>query len=202
MVAVWNRIRRTPSRPVRLAEPHERVTGGEDATDPKELVAALLLWDAESVEATKAAEKIMAAAEARDDLADARDLAAVEREIREDLAQMLSSDADYGHDWPERRAAALDRECAKHDRVAARLDRVALAYSESPRLRGRLPLLTFYGTVAMDGDQRPVIFHAASWDEAIDLLHHRYGQDRAFVLAMERAVVHSDARSRCGISTL
>jgi hypothetical protein len=74
------------------------------------------------------ATEILAAADRRDTLAEERDLAAERREEDLDLAEFLAQDGDYGHDWPQRRATALDRARAKEDRLAARRDRDALAH--------------------------------------------------------------------------
>lgn len=60
----------------------------------------------------RAAQEILAAADQRDAVAEARELAADSRDHDLDLAEFLAAD-EYGNDWPERRAAALDRKHAK-----------------------------------------------------------------------------------------
>lgn len=73
-----------------------------------------------------AADEILAAADARDDDADARDAAAVERENAFDKEDFMRPEGTYSDHWPERRAAGLDREHSKDDRTASHDDRVAL----------------------------------------------------------------------------
>lgn len=62
----------------------------------------------------------------RDVLADARDVAAEERENQLDREQFMGSDEKYGSHWPERRDAGLDRQLATSDRAASLGDRIAL----------------------------------------------------------------------------
>ena len=83
--------------------------------------------EAASAERRKVAQQILAAAAERDALADARDLAADKRQRDLDLAEFFAAEGDYGHNWSERRAAALDREHAKADRLAAHRDLITLA---------------------------------------------------------------------------
>ena len=78
-------------------------------------------------EAIRTSREILTAGDARDASADARDHVASRRDQARDLTVLLDVSSDYGVDWPERRAATLDRERAKQDRIAARLDRWALA---------------------------------------------------------------------------
>ncbi|KQV72780.1 hypothetical protein ASC64_19225 [Nocardioides sp. Root122] len=63
-----------------------------------------------------------------------RDAAADERERDLDRAKMVAPpDAgDYGHDWPERRCAAADREHSKDDRAASHDDRIHLTEGSDP----------------------------------------------------------------------
>jgi hypothetical protein len=101
----------------------------ESETDVEQRMEAMKGVEAALAERTSTACEILAAADERDAVADARDLAADRREHDLDLAQFLAVGGDdYGHDWPERRAAALDRRHAKQDRIAARRDRMALAH--------------------------------------------------------------------------
>lgn len=72
------------------------------------------------------ADEILAAADARDVDADARDAAAVERENAFDKEDFLADEGTYGHYWPERRAAGRDRAHSKDDRTASHDDRIAL----------------------------------------------------------------------------
>jgi hypothetical protein len=76
----------------------------------------------------EAANSVLYAADERDDLADARDVAARKRARDRDLADFRTTGggAEYTIDRPERREAALGRELAKGDRTAAQEDRVAL----------------------------------------------------------------------------
>ncbi len=110
---------RMGAAPVLAAVPGDRTIGEQEVADVKGMEAVF-----ERISATR---EILAVAEERDAVADARDLAADRRGHDLDLAQFLAVDGDYGHDWPERRAAALDRQHAKQDRTAARRDRMALA---------------------------------------------------------------------------
>jgi hypothetical protein len=73
------------------------------------------------------AHAILAAADGRDTVSNARDIAAEKRDTDSDRAEMLDSTSDYGAHWPERRHAHLDRAHAKGDRTASRDDRNALA---------------------------------------------------------------------------
>ena len=99
----------------------------EGETDIQQRLATLEALEAVCVEGMRAAAEIVAAADERDALADARDLSAEQHEHGLDLAHFLAAeDDDYGYDWPERRAAALDREHARQDRIAARGDLTAL----------------------------------------------------------------------------
>ncbi len=125
---------RTGAAPVLVIEPCDRLIDEQEAADLEKLLAALALWEAGFVEDMRAAEEILAAAAERDALADARDRAAVERENAHDLIEFLKAGAGYGDDWPERRAADLDREYARQDRAAARRDRMALADPQSRML--------------------------------------------------------------------
>jgi hypothetical protein len=70
---------------------------------------------------------ILDAGDARDAAAEARDAAADERDRALDLAEMLDAGSDYGAQWSQRRAAALDRRQAREDRAASREDRRSLA---------------------------------------------------------------------------
>jgi hypothetical protein len=76
----------------------------------------------------ESAEAVLAAADERDAVADARDVAADRRERELDRAHLLAPPDSYGYgdDWPERRAAGLDREHAKGDRQASHVDRITL----------------------------------------------------------------------------
>jgi hypothetical protein len=103
----------------------DRVTH-EPETDLQGRLAALAARQTACAERMRVAQEILAAADDRDALADARDLAADSRENEHDLFEFLAPGRDYGRDWPERRAAGLDRAQAKDDRKAARRDRVAL----------------------------------------------------------------------------
>jgi uncharacterized protein (DUF3084 family) len=102
-----------------VAEEHE--------TDRERQLAAFQAREVGCAERMRAAREVMAAADLRDARADARDRDADKRDHDIDLAQFLAADGEYGKDWPERRAAALDRQQARDDRVAARRDRIALA---------------------------------------------------------------------------
>jgi hypothetical protein len=79
-------------------------------------------------ERMEAAEAILAAADERDARADLRDATADQRERELDRARLLDqTDAvGYGGDWPERRAAGLDRMHSKEDRAASHDDRIQL----------------------------------------------------------------------------
>lgn len=101
-------------------------------TDVRQELATSLGPEAAPAVRVRSAVEILAAADERDALADARDLTADSRERDLDLARFLAVDADYGRNWPERRAAALDRERSKQDRAAARRDRLSLARPEVP----------------------------------------------------------------------
>ena len=117
---------RTVVSPVLVPVSGDRVTY-EPETDLEGRLAALAARETVFAERMRFAQEILAAADARDALADARDLAADRRENEHDLLEFLAPGGDYGRDWPDRRAAGLDREQAKDDRKAARRDRVALA---------------------------------------------------------------------------
>jgi hypothetical protein len=111
---------------VLVTVPFDRITD-ERETDLERRLASLEAREAALAERVRAAQEILAAADQRDALADARDIAADRRDHDLDLAEFLAADGEYGNDWPERRAAALDRKHAKADRIAARRDRMALA---------------------------------------------------------------------------
>jgi hypothetical protein len=128
MVSVWRKSsRRTGVSPGLVAEYLDRITD-ERETDLERRLAAVEAREAALAEHRRVAQEILAAADQRDARADARDLAADRIEHNLDLADFLAADGDYGNDWPERRAAALDRKHAKDDRIAARRDRMALAH--------------------------------------------------------------------------
>jgi hypothetical protein len=82
--------------------------------------------------------RILAAAEERDAASDACDASAEQRDRELDLAEMLAVVGTYGDRWPERRAAALDRQRARDDRAASREDRLALARILAEQDVGRL----------------------------------------------------------------
>ena len=103
---------------------------------------------------TRRRAEIVAAADERDALADARDLSAEQHEHGLDLAHFLAAEADdYGYDWPERRAAALDREHARQDRIAARGDLTALVrmFAQTAEPAGLGASWQGPGSVALDG---------------------------------------------------
>ena len=162
---------------------------GKAADLDKELHAALELGEEESLQGMRTTEDILAAADERDDRADARDLAAVTRETDLDREKWLARDGEYGLDWPERRAAAIDRESAKQDRIAARLDRLALVDRGARRRSGGQSVPQFTARVRSDGVQTSVSFSAGSWEAAVDLLHDQYGPDPEFVLRLGTAAV-------------
>jgi hypothetical protein len=127
VIPVWKKSsRRTAVSPGPGTVPLDRTTDEREA-DLERRLAALEAWEATFAERRRAAREILAAADQRDAVADARDLAADRREQDLDRAEFLAADGEYGNDWPERRAAAMDREHAKADRRAARRDRIALA---------------------------------------------------------------------------
>ncbi len=74
------------------------------------------------------AHEVLEAADERDDLADARDVAARKRSSDRDLADFRKTGgaAEYADDRPERGEAAVGREHAKDDRHAAQEDRITL----------------------------------------------------------------------------
>jgi uncharacterized protein (DUF3084 family) len=117
---------RTVVSPGLVEEYLDRITD-ERAADLERRLAVLEVREAAFAERMKAAQQILAAADQRDARAEARDRAADKRVHDLDLAEFLAADGEYGNDWPERRAAALDRKHAKDDRMAARRDRMALA---------------------------------------------------------------------------
>jgi hypothetical protein len=90
--------------------------------------AAVAAREAALARRTEAAHGVLAAADERDAVADARDVAADRREMELDRAQLLAppDGRRYGDDWPERRAAGLDREFSKDDRQASHVDRITL----------------------------------------------------------------------------
>lgn len=99
----------------------------ERETDLERRLAALEAREAAFADRMRTAEEILAAADQRDADADQRDRIADRREHDLDLAEFVVADGEYGNNWPERRASALDRKQAKEDRLAARRDRMALA---------------------------------------------------------------------------
>lgn len=105
-----------------LARGEATLAGREDSVDAREAGLAVH---------TDTVAKILAAADERDAISDARDAAAEEREREVDLAEMLDVNGTYvngtyGDHWAERREASLDRLHAKDDRTASREDRIAL----------------------------------------------------------------------------
>ncbi len=130
-------------------------TGTGRQAELERRVAALEAWEAGLVEHRRAAEAMLAAAELRDELADARDVAADLRERHGDLSEFMARHGEYGHDWPERRAAAIDRELAKEDRAAARHDRRALADAFLERARTPRPPADTPAPVGAGSSSRP-----------------------------------------------
>jgi hypothetical protein len=128
VVPVWKKSpRRTVGSPVPETVPLDRTTD-ERETDLERRLAALGAREAAFAERLRSAQEILTAADQRDALADARDRAADRREHDLDQAEFLAVDGgEYGNNWPERRAAALDRKHSKEDHEAARRDRMALA---------------------------------------------------------------------------
>jgi site-specific recombinase XerC len=53
------------------------------------------------------------------------------------------------------------------------------------------PMVKFLATVRVDDAPQRVIFAAASWIDAIDILHLRYGDNPQFVLTTDNEAVHS-----------
>ena len=90
------------------------------------------LWRSVKMLATRmeAAGEIVDAADRRDAVAEARDSGADIRERQIDRAEFIAKGDQYGDQdgehFPQRRAAALDREHAKGDRTASQDDRLAL----------------------------------------------------------------------------
>jgi hypothetical protein len=114
----------------------------ESETDVEQRMEAMKGVEAALAERTSTACEILAAADERDAVADARDLAADRREHDLDLAQFLAVDGDYGHDWPERRAAALAR--AAHGQ---RHDNALLGHGCIPRgTRSRKALVSVFAS--------------------------------------------------------
>lgn len=74
------------------------------------------------------ADRVLGAADVRDEEADARDHEAEERDRAADLKAFTSLDRDrpYGADFQTRRHAALDRHHSKGDRAEASEDRTTL----------------------------------------------------------------------------
>lgn len=101
-------------------------SGDDRETDLARRTLAVTAREEAMAACMRTAREILAAADRRDGLADARDDAAERRDRERDLAGFLDPDGPYGADLPERREAALDREQAREDRAAARRDRLAL----------------------------------------------------------------------------
>jgi len=120
----WSRSAR---RPDLGAVPDDGPTGNQGISELRELLAAVEAYRSAVAEGIRAAREVLAAGDLRDASADVRDVEATQREHGRDLAELLDVTTEYGVDWPERRAATLDRERAKQDRIAARLDRWMLA---------------------------------------------------------------------------
>jgi len=120
----WSRSARPPSLG---AVPDDGLVGEQGIAELRVLLAAVEAYRSAVVEGIRAAREVLAAGDLRDVAADLRDEEASKREQGRDLADLLDVTTEYGVDWPERRAATLDRERAKQDRIAARLDRWMLA---------------------------------------------------------------------------
>lgn len=74
----------------------------------------------------ESAQRVLAAAEARDGEADGRDDVAVERDRAASMEAFTTPDGPYPQDLEARRHAAIDRHSSKDDRTSAASDRTAL----------------------------------------------------------------------------
>lgn len=129
----------TPS-PRRTAPPHDALigdssvivkdmSGGANENEGLELrEAEVAKREAALAAHRETADRILDAAEVRDEEADARDRESEDRDRAADLKAFTSSDRDrpYGADLQTRRHAALDRHHSQGDRAVASEDRTAL----------------------------------------------------------------------------
>lgn len=119
-------------RPIATPRLRDVLDSGMEERDPQEGLGAderdadLTRREEALAARMRQADEINAAAERRDDVADARDARSENRERAISLARAREEGFSYDPDAAGVRAAARDREDAKDDRLASQADRHAL----------------------------------------------------------------------------